>query len=145
MDDADFLLTLRNDPETRRQSLVTDEVDEAEHRAWLARALAPGSRCRIWIAMEGQYAMGTIRLDRKRGYEVVSLTVAPWHRRQDVGRWMLARLIALAQVQRLRLVAYVKTGNVVSKKIFETPGFGFVRAHVNDLKEPLYRYERGAR
>ena len=48
-DDADFLLTIRNHPETRRWSFETGEILPGEHRAWFLAALVDPAR-RLFVA-----------------------------------------------------------------------------------------------
>ncbi|MEK7556421.1 MAG: GNAT family N-acetyltransferase, partial [Patescibacteria group bacterium] len=86
--DARLLLDWRNDPETRGQSVNTDEVAWADHWAWLERALENPYRS-LWIAEQDLVPVGTVRFDFDPAEDPerweLSWTVAPEVRGRGVG------------------------------------------------------------
>ena len=80
--DAELLLEWRNDPQTRKSSHTTHEVQKEEHIAWLNLTLTNTNR-RLLIAEESGVPVGTIRADYSDGMFELSWTVAPNAR----GRW----------------------------------------------------------
>ncbi len=120
----DFLLSWRNDSETRVQSHETAEVSPAEHRQWLVKSLADPRR-RIWIAEIGTQPVATIRVDwddeAHSKYEI-SYTVAPEHRGKGIGSQLVHETIDLPELKHATVVAKVKRSNIASQRVFEKAG-----------------------
>jgi len=126
--DADLLLEWRNDPEAVRFSASRREIGPAEHRQWLAHALASPTT-RIWIAERDGSAVGQVRLDPQPGGHEVSIMVAPRERGRGVGQALLSGLMALALAQgRHPLLARVDRDNAASIRLFLRAGFVQTRA-----------------
>ncbi len=126
--DADLLLEWRNNPEAVRFSVSRREVGPAEHRQWLAHALASPTT-RLWIAERGGIAVGQVRLDPRTDGHEVSLAVAPRERGRGVGLELLGGLMALAVTEGLQpLLARVDRDNVASIRVFLRAGFVQTRA-----------------
>ncbi len=123
MNDADMLLEWRNDPETRKASHSTDEVQRNEHISWLSRTLSNPNR-RLYIAEEDSVPVGTVRADLFDGVWELSWTVSPRARRQGVAKRMVG-MLANQILEPIR--AEVKTGNIVSARIAEHAGMEFQR------------------
>lgn len=125
LDDAELLLTWRNDPETRRWSRSTDEIDLDTHRRWLAGSLDRADR-RLLVVSDLDGPVGTVRWDREcRGWEV-SITVAP-HRRG--GGLAVPLLRAGEDALRARTgtgtpaIAVVHADNAASARLFTRAGY----------------------
>ncbi|TSC60935.1 MAG: N-acetyltransferase GCN5 [Parcubacteria group bacterium Gr01-1014_107] len=119
LEDAKRLLEWRNDPETRRQSINTDEVTWDAHIKWLEKSLANPSRT-LLIAMLGEEPVGTVRLDSGEPRSEISWTVAPSAR----GRGLGTRIVEEAlKIFNRPLRARIKPGNPASIKIAERVGF----------------------
>lgn len=73
--DADLLLEWRNDPETRKASHNTAEVQRDEHISWLSRTLNNPNR-RLYVAEENGAPVGTVRADLSEGVWELSWTVS---------------------------------------------------------------------
>ena len=125
MDDAAILLRWRNDPETRAQSLDSNEIGRVDHLAWLRRILADDS-CDLYIAELAGAPVGTVRADRCERVTELSWTVAPESRGKGIGEAMVA--LAVSQIEG-PLVARIKKGNQASMKIAEAVGLRFSREH----------------
>jgi RimJ/RimL family protein N-acetyltransferase len=123
MQDADMLLTWRNDQETRKASHSTAEVGRGEHMAWLRRKLT-NPACRLFIAEENGVPVGTIRADLVEDVWELSWTTAPEVRGQGIATRM-AVLLACLIVEPIR--AEVKVDNLASARIAERAGMTFER------------------
>ncbi|MBC7952778.1 MAG: UDP-2,4-diacetamido-2,4,6-trideoxy-beta-L-altropyranose hydrolase [Rhodospirillaceae bacterium] len=127
-DDSDDLLAWRNDPQTRATARNTGLVPVENHLAWLTAVLADPNRL-LLVGEQAGEKVGTIRFDRQDedSWEV-SITVAPSARGRGMGNRLLAAGIAI-QPKLLDggvLLATVGTGNMPSRRIFETNGFTLV-------------------
>lgn len=113
-----MLLEWRNDPDTRRNSHSTDEVNLADHVRWVEGTLKNPNRT-LWVAELGGLPVGTVRADRDESGCELSWTVAPAARGKGIGKRMVA---AAARQTSGPLRAEVKTGNVASARIAEAAG-----------------------
>lgn len=124
----DFLLSWRNDSETRVQSHEAAEVSPAEHRQWFVKSLANPLRS-IWIAEIDNQPVATIRVDwddaAHSKYEI-SYTVAPEHRGKGIGSQLVRETIDLPELKDATVVAKVKRSNLASQRIFEKAGLKLI-------------------
>src|ERR1700730_14295580 len=88
-DDAERILEWRNDADAIRFSVSGRRVTGEDHARWFAtRRHDP--RVHLWIAEVDGTAVGQVRFDEEAdGVGVVSIAVAPAHRRRGVGSEML--------------------------------------------------------
>ena len=115
IDDADMLFQWRNDPETRKQSHNTDEVNYDGHVAWLKASLVNPNR-EIRIAELNGVAVGTIRLDTVNNECLLSWAVASAARGKGIGKTMLSKTI---ETRSLPMKAEVKADNAPSRRMAE--------------------------
>ncbi len=139
-EDAALLFAWLNAPDRREVSLATRApVAWTDHLAWLETRLAdPGSA--LWIAEEGDTAIGQVRLQWVETGLEVSLYVAPEARRQGVGRALLdhAARAAARRWPGRRLIARVRPDNSASLALFHHLGYeDSVRA--DDYIRLIYR------
>jgi RimJ/RimL family protein N-acetyltransferase len=121
--DAPLLRAWRNDPETRRWSLTSGEVGEAEHAAWLAARLADPATL-LLVAEAGGEPVGQVRVDRRGdGVGTVSIAVTPEARGRGHARRMLAALHARDDLGVATLCALVLEGNERSLGLFAAAGY----------------------
>jgi RimJ/RimL family protein N-acetyltransferase len=121
--DSDLFLSLRNDPESVRQSGGT-RVDPTDHITWFRSAVAAADQ-RLWVAVVGGVDVGYARLRIDGGTGLISLALAPSSRGSGLG------VAVLHAVQRQvatdpaidRLVGEVEPTNVASRRAFERAGF----------------------
>lgn len=119
MDDADFLLEIKNDPETRRFAVVThDEIKKADHLKWLKKHLEE-----ILIVEELDQRAGMFRISED--FEV-SINLSPQFRGRGLGRKIM-------QFCPKGVWAKIVNGNVPSMRLFLGSGF-----HIIDYKENYY-------
>ncbi|MFP5068821.1 GNAT family N-acetyltransferase [Pseudonocardia nantongensis] len=126
LDDAELLLSWRNDPETRRWSRSTDEIDLDAHRRWLAGSLDREDR-RLLLVSDLDGPVGTVRWDREESGWEVSITVAPERRGSG-----LAIPLLRAGEEAVRawsgagtpVIAVVHADNAASARLFARAGYG---------------------
>ncbi|RNA71482.1 N-acetyltransferase [Prosthecochloris sp. ZM_2] len=123
MNDAEMLLEWRNDPETRKASHNTDEVQLDDHISWLSLTLSNPNR-KLYVAEENGSPVGTARADFSDNVWELSWTVSPKARGCGVGKRMVA---ALAKQISEPIRAEVKQGNISSARIAEHAGMEFER------------------
>lgn len=124
-DDAEMLLTWRNDPLTRAESVNTLVVAPEEHKSWLKKLLDNSNR-QLFIAEINQNAVGTVRADfdtANNEYEL-SWTIAPEWRGKGVGKRMVK--IMADQLIENSIVARVKPENKASINIALHAGMRFL-------------------
>ena len=125
LDDAPFLLALRNHPDTRRWSFSDGEISPEEHLAWLTVSLAAPT-CRLYIGTEHGIAVGSGRLDLfpVSGEAEVSVTVHWDHQGRGIGTALIEALAREAEALGVKtLVATIKEGNAGSRIAFGRAGF----------------------
>jgi RimJ/RimL family protein N-acetyltransferase len=116
MDDADFLLGLKNDPEMRRFAVVTHKkIRQKDHIEWLKNHLHE-------IRIIGN-KQGMVRISDDRE---VSINIAPQFRGKGLASKVLAQLSD-------GLWAKIVNGNVASMRLFLQNGF-----MITDYKEGYY-------
>ncbi len=126
MKDAAWLLSLRNDPETRIHSLSQQEIDPEMHRQWLKNTLNNPSRILLIASMQ-QEDVASFRLDQKADGSIeLSWTVAPKLRGKGIGSLLLSTVGAILP-NHLELCACVLQGNPASLKLAQKAGLSLHR------------------
>ena len=116
-----FLLSLRNEPETRINSHNTNFIDEEEHKNWLQKPLENNNRL-LFICSLDDKDCGSVRCDYDEidnSYEL-SWTISPHFRGKGVGKNMVKKCIDLNNLSRIK--SEVKKDNISSIKISEYVG-----------------------
>ena len=113
VEDIELLHAWRNDPESRANSHYTGIVDREMFGAKI-RELLDSPHSQLFIGEIDGVAVGHVRIDSG----MVSFMVAPEHRRQGIGRALVAAIM-----DRSPLIAEVKPGNEASRRIFESLGW----------------------
>lgn len=122
--DADLLLSWRNDPLTRSASHDSTQITLSQHLDWLSQLLSDSSR-RLFVAEQRGVPVGSVRADKGAdGTTELSWTVAPDARGRGLGRRMLA---ALLEELNGPVRAEVKAGNLASMRIAESAGLRLIR------------------
>lgn len=126
LDDADFLLSLRNDPTTRRFSFTQNHISRDEHIAWFTERLSDPATL-IWIALYDERPAGQLRLTQTDGLTAeVHIAVAPEFRGLGLAREMLTGVVDLCEAawpQVTRIGARIMPENEASLKAFRAAGF----------------------
>ena len=123
--DADFLLRVRNDPETRRQSLTTGAVSAERHLEWLESVLL-NTRRLLFVGEADGAPIGYVRLDLNAGTSEaeVSVAVAPEARGRGLGVAIIAAAVAEGRERGIAcFTARIRPDNLASLSAFEEAGF----------------------
>jgi UDP-2,4-diacetamido-2,4,6-trideoxy-beta-L-altropyranose hydrolase len=124
--DAEFLLSVRNDPETRSMSLDSQPIAWETHLDWYTKAAAD-PRQHVYIVEAGPDRIGTVRLnedDRDPRRTEIHLALRPEFRGHGLGTETIER--ACREAVRLgyqSVVASVKRSNPRSLRVFAKAGF----------------------
>lgn len=119
MDDAEILLSWRNDEATRRASRNQTPVGYEEHTQWLNNALENDRRTILIAELDGIPA-ATVRLDKSADeHTELSWTVSPDMRGLGLGKRCVKKALENLEGP---IVAYVKPENIASQKIAEAVG-----------------------
>ena len=112
IEDAKFLLDLKNDPDVRKFSIVTTKkIKYKDHLRWLEEHLKY-----IEIIELGGIPVGDVRLEPFNGGREVAIKLLKDYRGQGVGKVVLGPLEG-------RLYAKVTDGNIPSMNLFYSSGF----------------------
>lgn len=138
LEDANLLLSWRNDSLTRLASHNTEKIAFESHIAWLEASLANPMR-RLLVAEDDRRPVGMVRLDRDENNLIeVSWTVAPEARKRRIATRMVQ--MALREVPSYCAIrAEVKTGNAASIKVAEAAGM-----HLLKQERDVLHFFRGA-
>lgn len=113
-----------NDPQVRRASFQSGEIQEQEHTKWFSAILNdPDSR--IWILNKNDVPCGMVRVERVDGIATLSYSVAASHRGKGLSVPMLK--LALREIAKIwpkeRVVAWTRSDNVASIRVLEKARF----------------------
>jgi RimJ/RimL family protein N-acetyltransferase len=140
MDDAEILLSWRNDPQTIAGSRDHRPVDLADHMKWLAGVLVAANRT-LLVAEAAGRPVGTVRIDSGSDGAELSWTVAPTHRGRGYGRQMVQEAIAR---EGGLYWAETRPDNLASIRLVQSLGFqrgathdGIVRWHLDKRRGEL--------
>ncbi|MBP2364666.1 bifunctional UDP-2,4-diacetamido-2,4,6-trideoxy-beta-L-altropyranose hydrolase/GNAT family N-acetyltransferase [Pseudonocardia parietis] len=125
LDDAEMLLTWRNDPETRRWSRSTAEIDLDAHRRWLAGSLDRDDRLLI-VVSDAAGPVGTVRWDHECSGWEVSITVSPQRRGSGLAVPLLRageEALRARTGARTPVTAVVHADNAASARLFARAGY----------------------
>lgn len=120
--DCEMLFLWRNDPVCRANSMNDNLISYEEHSKWFSGKMASPD-CRIYICMEGEAAVGQVRLDMEGNTGIVSYSVAPECRGRGLGCKMLQMLEEAVPQEVEKLHAIVKEHNIASRRCFEKLGY----------------------
>ena len=119
--DAEMLLSWRNDPKTRQWSREQDVIELEDHLRWL-RAVLQNPLVTIFVAYFAEQPVGTIRTDFREGLCELSWTVAPAARGMGIAGRMASML---ADQIDDTIVAFVQRGNEPSIRVAEKAGLKY--------------------
>jgi hypothetical protein len=108
MSDADFMLTLKNYPETRAFAIAShDEIKKEDHYKWLQDNL------QYFQVIQDQTRLGVIRIQD----DEISVWVDRMYWRKGIASYILSK------VAREGMIARIVDGNVASMLAFINAGF----------------------
>jgi len=123
MEDADFLLDLKNDPEVRKWAIVThQEIKRENHLFWLEKKLKEKG-IYFYILIEDDNCVGDLRVEADRE---ISVRIVKEFRGKGLARQALGLIAG-------KFYAKIVEGNLASMNLFIKSGFKFT-----DYKEGVY-------
>lgn len=126
LEDAEDILSWRNDAVTRAMSRNTDLVDWVTHVAWFNKTLTNPDRL-LFIGILSDQKIGMVRFDRLGDSDAweVSIAIAPEHRAKGLGKVFLSTSVShfLSIHPAIKILADVKRCNVASSRVFKSAGF----------------------
>ncbi|HLD80281.1 MAG: hypothetical protein A2822_04480 [Candidatus Staskawiczbacteria bacterium RIFCSPHIGHO2_01_FULL_41_41] len=143
MDDCWDILRWRNDPVSIAFS-PTGEVALEIHEKWYLNVLQkPSTRLYLIVNLE-QQKVGMIRFDRRDEEAEVSINLNPDFRQQGYGKKSLSLAFEeyLSQENVHTITARIMQHNEISKKLFESFGFHFLRIDGSDSRIFHYALDR---
>jgi len=125
--DMEFLLSLANESEVRKNSMNQDVIDIETHKKWFLKKLTEikNSTSKMYIYEKNKQKIGQIRLDKKGIFFNIDISVIKINRGQGIAKAMLLEL--LKTVNNINILAYVKNSNEASKSLFLSSGFKKVK------------------
>lgn len=125
IDDARFLLELRNEPGYRSMAVDTRIIGWEKHIAWYKNS-GPRPGRHIWIIQSGSEQVGMVRLDgqKRQHFVEVSISLSPECRGRGFGTAVLGQ--ACAEAVRLgydTVQARIRQSNPRSLRAFQKAGF----------------------
>jgi len=123
--DIHILFEMANDDIVRRNSFNQGGIPWATHETWFSEKLRD-TNCHMYIAHEGDIAVGQIRLDCTEDVGLISISVSAAHRGRGHGAEMLRQLTILWEQGTFDIpwiVGQVKTDNRPSINAFRKAGF----------------------
>lgn len=123
INDAESMLSWRNDPHVREKSLDSKKVSASEHRAWLKRTLEDPKRDLLIAECDGS-PIGVVRFDVDEDEATISVYRVP---NSKEGRYGLVRCatewIHEHRPQILRVIAHILDDNASSLAAFRGAGY----------------------
>jgi RimJ/RimL family protein N-acetyltransferase len=129
--DADTILSWRNDPAVRRYAGADREIGAAEHGRWYERVLADPD-CHLLIGEDALGAAGVLRYDVAARVAKVSIYLAPARIGGGAGAALLAageQWLALHRPDIDTIGADVQAGNRASVRLFTNSGYRVQAQH----------------
>ena len=124
IEDAEDMLRWRNDPSTRENSFSKEEIDLKSHIKWLTRKLSQ-ENSHIFILMDGDTKVGSIRVDVTDEVGEISYMVAPEHRGKGYGKKMIGLVEDMLPKDVRVLTGLTLKSNKASGRCFEANGYSF--------------------
>ena len=123
-EDAEFLLSLRNDPSVWPHCIQARPVVRREHLEWFKDVLQRDD-VKIFILLQDRISIGQVRYDLKQEGAYVSISLCVDHQGQGFGVQALKltgqKIFSLPNVTALK--ALIKENNKGSLRCFENAGF----------------------
>jgi len=125
--DIDFLFSLVNDSEVRKNSLNQKKIEFEDHKKWFLKKLddIKNARSKIFIYEKDEQKIGQIRLDKKGIFFNIDISITKQNRAKGISKIMLVEL--LHKVKGMTILAYIKNSNEASKSLFLSSGFKKVK------------------
>lgn len=136
-DDCEFIYSLRNSEDVRKNSFDKSEITFSRHKEWFCSALKRNDRL-ILIGELDSEPVGVVRFDvcvQDELGRLISIMVDSDYRGQGVGKQLLSMGLDIAIRKKDGLVFYAEIAreNKASIKLFESQGFDMYDACENKI------------
>ncbi|MDO9551544.1 GNAT family N-acetyltransferase [Rhodonellum sp.] len=138
-DDLDLTFQWANNPDTRKHSINKDYISKERHDFWFESKLTD-VQCIYQILMEGNTAVGSIRVDLKDGDGIISYLIDPNQYQKGLGKKIVELILDYIKLnfpKVKKLIGFVDHENIASKKIFEKLGFQLI-----NKQHPLLEFQK---
>ncbi|MDP4269562.1 MAG: bifunctional UDP-2,4-diacetamido-2,4,6-trideoxy-beta-L-altropyranose hydrolase/GNAT family N-acetyltransferase [Bacteroidota bacterium] len=135
------LFYLANDPVVRANSFSTEEIKLSEHTAWFNRILQSKDTLLVLARIQDE-PLGQVRFDRKEEGVVTSISISSDFRGWGLGDILLRKALSYVKShwpETSLVIAYVKSTNIASQRIFEKAGYQLTEDEKGTLKY-IYHY-----
>ena len=125
--DSKFLFNLRNDRETKNNSLSAKAISESEHAAWYDKKLNDQTSKIFIYENNSKKKVGFVRFDLNKSNTVanVSIAVSKEFRGKGCSKTMIEQGIKeISKIYSVVFLATVKANNESSLRAFKSTGFG---------------------
>tara|TARA_B110000503_G_C7114370_1_gene399641 strand:+ start:1218 stop:1661 length:444 start_codon:yes stop_codon:yes gene_type:complete len=123
IEDSDFLLSLRNEKSTKKNSFNTNKINKKNHKSWFKKEL-DNKETILLIAYKNFEKIGSVKYIFKDIFAYVSISIEKNFRNLGYGSIVL-KAAELFLKKRTIIVAKVKKGNKKSINIFKKNKFTF--------------------
>ena len=111
-----FLFKLKNDPQVRKNSLITKKISSKEHKKWFLKRLKTNPK--ILIFSKNKIQFGQVRFDKNlNNFYEIDYSIIRNYRVKDYLK-MLKK--ALSLFPNKEFIAKVKYKNIISKKFLKS-------------------------
>ncbi len=126
--DVELLYIWANEPMVRKNSFHTEKISYEEHQKWFSGVMT-SSECKQYILMDGNEAVGQIRVKTESDIGEISYSVKKEKRCLGYGRMMLG--LVREKIKKdfpfvKRIQGKVKPENIASQRVFIEEGFSEV-------------------
>lgn len=118
------LFNWRNDPDTRKNSVLsTDAVPLEDHKKWFASKIKDPSS-RLYIGISGKDKVGLMRFDVEGDHVVVTTNINPAYRGMGIGTRIMGLTTGKTYEEfRKPIIAKIKNDNIASIKMCANNGY----------------------
>ena len=124
-DDMDILYQWANDTDVRENSFNSEPIPYEDHKEWFDRIINDNTVYQFML-LDNETPVGQIRLNVEGDEAEIGYSIAREFRGKGYGHKILQLIVEevrLSIPEINKLVAKVKSGNIASKKLFESEGY----------------------
>jgi len=124
LEDVNVYYHWATDELVRENSYVQGEISLEKHIAWFKSKIS-SSDCFLYFFTDNQIPVVQVRIEKKASEFVIGISIDPKYRGKGLGSIMLNKACAdfFFKFLQLRIVAYIKTNNTPSYRIFKKANF----------------------
>jgi UDP-2,4-diacetamido-2,4,6-trideoxy-beta-L-altropyranose hydrolase len=140
--DAEILYSWASDPTTRKWAINQNKIEWNDHCKWI-KSKIDNINCLFFIGVVNGSPVGTIRYDydAKNAENIVSITIDPSERGNGYGAAILKATTNTPELPH-PIIAFIKSENIASKKIFAKCGFAYKgKEIISEVELEKYEYQ----